>query len=332
MNNYITLVYLPQDEGLANDVKEIIEDKHVEVHMFEKVSLKDPEVLKDIKKSSCLVILHISEDFDYRDYLREIVKANNKIQIVTAFIKKSTYQNRYNINEIEVKEGYPLEALANDICCIMVGGYKLRVTPFNKKKLRKEALNLYNTGNYVWALCYLLKVFKMNDLIVKEKIASAYSTLMNCDKAINYYSICLPISDSDSQATICNNLGYLYTQTKNLEFAEKYLKTAIELGNPDALYNLGYLYETSWAYDSKMRRVKEAYDIYCDVLASSTTSENSKALAKEKLQQQADRLLARRNYAAALNYYNAIGNGAKVAECLRDIKMLRMAYEARKKK
>ena len=293
---------------------------------------KDPAILSDIKNSAGLIILHISEDYDYRDYLREIVKADNRCQIVAAYISKSTYQNRFNMNEIEVKEGYPLEALANDICCILVGGYKQIVTPFNKKKLKKKAMDLYNTGNYVWALALLLKVFKLTDLEVKEKIAAAYSSLMNCDKAINYYSICLPISDQNTQAIICNNLGWLYTQTRNLEFAERYLKQAIEYGSPDALYNLGYLYETSWAYDSKMRRTKEGFDIYCDVLASATTSEQSKAQAREKLKNQADKLLKRRNYAAAMNYYKAIGDGAKVAECLRNIKMLRQAYEARRKR
>ncbi len=332
MEKYVTLVYLPQDEELAKQIADILEDKHVEVHLFEKTTPKDPAILKDIKKSACLIILHISEDYDYRDYLREIIKADNRCQIVSIFIRKSTYQNKYNINEIECKEGYPVEALVNDVCCIMVGGFKVIVTPFNRKKLKDEAIRLYNTGNYVWSLCLLLKVFKMHDLLVKEKIAAAYSQLMNCDKAINYYSICLPITDADSQAQICNNLGWLYTQTRNLEFAERYLKQAIEFGSPDALYNLGYLYETSWAYDSKMRRTREAYDIYCEVLNISTTSEQAKAQAKEKLKAQADKLLSRRNYAAAMNYYKAIGDGAKVAECLRNIKVLRQAYEERKRK
>ena len=332
MENYVTLVYLPQDEELAKELADFLEEKRVEVHLFEKNMPKDPAILSDIKNSAGLIILHISEDYDYRDYLREIVKADNRCQIVAAYISKSTYQNRFNMNEIEVKEGYPLEALANDICCILVGGYKQIVTPFNKKKLKKKAMDLYNTGNYVWALALLLKVFKLTDLEVKEKIAAAYSSLMNCDKAINYYSICLPISDQNTQAIICNNLGWLYTQTRNLEFAERYLKQAIEYGSPDALYNLGYLYETSWAYDSKMRRTKEGFDIYCDVLASATTSEQSKAQAREKLKNQADKLLKRRNYAAAMNYYKAIGDGAKVAECLRNIKMLRQAYEARRKR
>lgn len=332
MERYVTLVYLPQDEEVARELADILEDKHVEVHLFEKVALKDPAILADIKKSACLITLHLSEDYDYRDYLREIVKADNKCQIVAVYINKCTYQNKYSINEIECKEGYPLEALANDICCIMVGGYKVSVTPFNRKKLKVEAISLFNKGHYVWSLCLLLKVFKINDLIVKEKIAAAYSQLMNCDKAINYYSICLPITDSNSQAIICNNLGWLYTQTRNLEFAERYLKQAVEYGSPDALYNLGYLYETAWAYDSKMRRSKEAYDIYCEVLNTPTTSEQSKAQATEKLKTQANKLLKRRNYAAAMNYFKAIGDGAKVAECLRNIKMLRQAYEARKKR
>ncbi len=331
MEKYVTLEYLPQDEELAKQLADILEDKHVECHLFEKVSPKDPAVLADLKNSSCLIILHVSEDYDYRDYLKEMNKADGRCQVVAVYVTKSTYQNRYSINEIEVREGYELDYLANDICCILVGGYHLRVTPFNRKRLRKEALSLYNNGNFVWSLCYLLNVFKLNDLSVKEKIASAYTHLMNSEKAINYYSICLPLKDQDSQAQICNSLGWLYTQTKNLEFAERYLKTAINLGNPDALYNLGYLYETSWAYDSKMRRTKEAYDIYCEVLNSSKTSEASKQNATGKLKAYADRLLARRNYAAAMTYYKAIGAGAKVAECLRNIKMLRQAYEMRKK-
>ena len=163
---------------------------------------------------------------------------------------------------------------------------------------------------------------------------------MDCDKAINYYSICLPLetnnskgyTDEDSQGVVCNNLGYLYTQTKNLEFAERYLKQAIAYKNPDALYNLGYLYESSWAYDSKMRRTKEGYDLYCKVLLESYTSESSKACAKEKLKTAADRLLKRKNYAAALQYYKAIGDGVKAAECIRNIKRIRKLYEERKKR
>lgn len=332
MEDYVTLQYLPEDVEVAEQIADILADKHVDVHLFEKQEGKDHALFKDLAKSSCLIILHLSEDFDYRYYLKEIIKCNKKIQIVTVYINKSTYQNHYSINEIECKEGYPLEALANDICCIMVGGYKLTVTPFNRKKLKAKALDFYNRGIYVWALCYLLKVFKLTDLQIKEKIASAYTQLMNCDKAINYYSICLPIKDNDSQAYICNSLGWLYTQTRNLEFAERYLKMAIELGHPDALYNLGYLYETSWAYDSKMKRNREAFDIYCKVLEDSTTSEASKTQAREKLKTQAAKLLARRNYAVSMAYYKAIGDGAKVAECIRNIKMLRQAYEARKRK
>ncbi|MBE6137007.1 MAG: DUF2225 domain-containing protein [Erysipelotrichaceae bacterium] len=332
MERYVTLLYLPEDQAVANELADILMDKHVDVHMFEKVQLKDSAILSDIRHSSCVIALHLSEDFDYREYLREIVKCDKKCQFVAVYINKSTYQNKYTYNEIECKEGYPLEALANDICCIMVGGYKLRVTPRNRKKLKVEAISLFNRGRYVWSLCLLLRVFKINDLIIKEKIAAAYSQLMNCDKAINYYSICLPITDSNSQAIICNNLGWLYTQTRNLEFAERYLKKAIEYGSPDALYNLGYLYETTWAYDSKMRKTKEAYDIYCEVLNSSTTSEQSKARATEKLRTYSAKLLQRRNYAAAMNYYKALGDGAKVAECLRNIKLLRQAYEFRKKR
>lgn len=339
MKNYITLVYLPQDEENAKYLSEILEDKHVEVHLYEKVEGKDPFVLKDLNKSSGLVILHISDDFDYGDYLAEIRKAKGNCQIICCYASKSTYQSKYPLNEIELVEGYPIEALANDICCIVAGGYsKVKINVFNRKKYRKEAFALFRQEHYVWSLCLLLKLFRINDLDVKERIADAYASLMDCDKAINYYSICLPLKnskgahDEDTQGMICNNLGYLYTQTKNLEFAERYLKQAIEYQNPDALYNLGYLYESSWAYDSKMRRTKEGYDIYCQVLKESYTSESSKARAKEKLKTAADKLLRRKNYAAALQYYKAIGDGAKAAECIRNIKRIRQLYEERKRR
>ena len=339
--NYVTLVYLSQDADNANYLYEILEDKHVEVHKFEKGEDDDAEILRDIKESCGLILLHISDDFDYGDYLPEIKKANGKCQIICCYATKAAYQSQYPLNEIELVEGYPIEALANDICCIVVGGYnKVRVNALNRKKYREEAFRLFNQQHYVWSLCYLLKVFKINDLDVKERIADAYASLMDCDKAINYYSICLPLetnnskgyTDEDSQGIVCNNLGYLYTQTKNLEFAERYLKQAIAYKNPDALYNLGYLYESSWAYDSKMRRTKEGYDLYCKVLTESYTSETSKARAKEKLKTAADRLLKRKNYAAALQYYKAIGDGVKAAECIRNIKRIRQLYEERKKR
>ena len=132
MDNYITLEYLPQDEEVAKQLAEEFEEKNVQVHMFEKTDLKQQEVLDDIKNSSCVVLLHLTEDFDYRYYLREIIKADNRCQVVAAYVTKSTYQNRYKYNEIECKEGYPLEALANDICCIMVGGYRLNCNIFNR--------------------------------------------------------------------------------------------------------------------------------------------------------------------------------------------------------
>jgi len=342
MKNYVTLVYLPDDEENANFLADILEEKHVEVHKFEKTEDKDSQLLKDIKGSAGLIILHISDAFDYRYYLHEIVKANNRCQIVCCYTDKSTYQNKYPLNEIELVDGYPIEALANDICSIIVGGYsKVKVNVFNRKKYRKEAFALFAQEKYVWSLCLLLKVFRIHDIEVKERIADAYATLQDSDKAINYYSICLPLhgsdensvmgpTDDDSQGLICNNLGYLYTQTKNLEFAERYLKQAIAYHNPDALYNLGYLYETSWAYDSKMRRTKEGYDLYCQVLKEQYTSEASKERAKEKLKIAADRLLKRKNYAAALQYYKAIGDGPKAAECIRNIKRIRQLYEERK--
>lgn len=345
MKNYVTLVYLPDDEENANYVADVLDQKHVEVHAFEKTEGKNKEILADIKNSAGLIILHISEAFDYRDYLHEIVKANNRCQIIACYSAKETYQNKYPINEIELVEGYPIEALANDVCSIIVGGYmKVKVNAFNRKKYRKIAFQLFQNEDYVWSLCLLLKVFKIHDTEVKERIADAYQTIMDCDKAINYYSICLPISeqnnkgevkifgstDEDSQGLICNNLGYLYTQTKNLEFAERYLKKAIALRNPDALYNLGYLYESSWAYDSKMRKTKEGYDIYCKVLSERYTSDASKERAREKLKIAADRLLKRKNYAAALQYYKAIGDGPRAAECIRNIKRIRQLYEERK--
>ncbi len=339
--NYVTLVYLSDDEDNANYLSDILEDKHVEVHKFEKNVDADSDIARDVKDSCGLIILHISDDFDYGDYLPEIKKANGKCQIIACYASKAAYQTQYPINEIELVEGYPIEALANDICCIVVGGYnKVKAGAFNRKKIRKEAFALFRQEHFVWSLCYFLKVFRIGDLEVKERIADAYARLMDNDKAINYYSICLPLdtvgskgyTDEDSQAVICNNLGYLYTQTKNLEFAERYLKQAIELKHPDALYNLGYLYETSWAYDSKMRRTKEGYDIYCKVLSESYTSEGSKERAKNKLKTAADRLLKRKNYAAALQYYKAIGDGAKAAECIRNIKRIRQLYEERKKR
>lgn len=339
--NYVTLVYLPQDEENANYLAEILEEKHVNVHLFEKYEGKDPELIKDIKDSCGLIILHISDDFDYDDYTREFNAAAGRCQTICCYASKSVYQAKYRLNEIQIVDGYPIEALANDICCIIVGGYnKVKVNKFNRKKIRRESFILFSQEHYVWSLCLLLKVFKIHDLEVKERIADAYASLMDCDKAINYYSICLPLegnniagaTDEDSQGLICNNLGYLYTQTKNLEFAERYLKMAIGFKNPDALYNLGYLYESSWAFDSKMRRTKEGYDLYCKVLSESYTSEASKERATQKLKTAAERLLKRKNYAAALQYYKAIGDGAKAAECIRNIKRIRQLYEERKRR
>ena len=34
MKNYVTLVYLPDDEENANYVAEVLDQKHVEVHLF----------------------------------------------------------------------------------------------------------------------------------------------------------------------------------------------------------------------------------------------------------------------------------------------------------
>ena len=340
--NYVTLVYLSQDEENANYLAEILEEsKHVEVHKFEKGEDYDSDIIKDLKDSCGLIILHISDEFDYGDYLAEIKKAKKKCQIICCYAAKATYQTTYPLNEIELVEGYPIEALANDICQIVAGGYnKAKVHWYNRKKYRKLAFLYFNQESYVWSLGILIKLFKIHDLEVKERIADAYANLMDADRAINYYSICLPldtkasigVSDEDSQGVICNNLGYLYTQTKNLEFAERYLKQAIALKNPDALYNLGYLYESSWSYDSSKRRTKEGYDLYCQVLYEKYTSDSSKERAREKLTKAADRLLARKNYAAALQYYKAIGDGTRAAECIRNIKRIRQLYEERKKR
>ena len=338
--NYVTLVHFSEDGEIADYLAEILDEKHVEVHKFEKGEDSDQEIDKDINNSCGLIILHISDDFDYGEYEAQIRKANKKCQIICCYASKKVYQSKFPINEIELVDGYPVEALANDICSIIVGSYnKVKVTSFNRKKYRKEAFQLFKQENYVWSLCLLLKLFRNNDLEVKERIADAYQSIQDNDKAINYYSISLPQSekntrgatDEDSQGMICNNLGYLYTQTKNLEFAERYLKKAIDLKNPDALYNLGYLYESSWNYDSKMRRTKEGYDLYCQVLKEGYTSEQSKERAKDKLKRAADRLLRRKNYAAALQYYKAIGDGGKAAECIRNIKRIRQLYEERKR-
>ena len=75
MKNYLTLVYLPDDEEIANYVQEVFEQKHVEVHAFEKTSDKMPDCQKDIANSAGLIILHISDRFIYsiRPYIIEII-------------------------------------------------------------------------------------------------------------------------------------------------------------------------------------------------------------------------------------------------------------------
>ena len=79
--NYVTLVYLSQDEENANYLAEILEDsKHVEVHKFEKGEDYDSDILKDINDSCGLIILHISDEFDYGDYLAEIKKARKNVK------------------------------------------------------------------------------------------------------------------------------------------------------------------------------------------------------------------------------------------------------------
>ena len=342
--NYVTVVYLSEDEETANYLEDILTDKKVEVHSYEKGEASDAEIARDVKDSNGLIILHVSDAFGFGEYLPEIKKAHQAhVQVTCCYAEKDNEQEscKYPVNEIQLVDGYPIENLANDICQIIVGGFnKVKINGFNRKKYRNLAFSLFSQESYVWSLCYLIKLFKIHDLEVKERIADAYQTLQDNDKAINYYSICLPldlkesrgVSDDESRGIIYNNLGYLYTQTKNLEFAEKYLKKAIELKNPDALFNLGFLYESCWGYDSKKRRTKEGYDIYCKVLTEKYTSEGSKQRATEKLKRAADRLLRRKNYAAAKTYYMAIGDGAKAAECLRNIKRIRALYEERKRR
>ena len=332
MENYVTLVYLPEDSKMANAIADRLEEKHVDVHSFEHVyGNRNKELEKDIRKSAALIIVQEKDAFDYREFLRPIMKADNKCQIITIFREKATYQNKYSINEIVLEEKASIDSYISTICCLIVGGYrKLVINAFNREKYRKLAIDLYNKENYVWALSYFLKVFTLEDTIVKERIAKAYRKLLNSDLAINYYSICLP-DDNASKSSICNELGVLYTQTDNLEFAERYLKDAVALGNADALFNLGYLYETKWSHDSKLRKSREGFEIYCQVLSSQYTSEKAKTKASARLRAQADKLLLRRNYATAMGSYKALGDGSKVAECLRCIKMIRLEYEARKK-
>lgn len=332
MENYVTLVYLPEDSKLANFIADMLEEKHIDVHLFEHIyGNMDKELEKDIRHSAALIIVQEKDAFDYREFLRPIMKADNRCQIIAMFKEQATYQNKFSINEIKFDDNSSIESYVNTICCLIVGGYhRLIITPFNRQKYRKKAIELYNKEHYVWSLTYFLKVFTIDDTIVKERIAKAYRKLLNNDLAINYYSICLP-DDNASKASICNELGVLYTQTHNLEFAEKYLKDAIDLGNTDALYNLGYLYETKWSHDSRLRKSREGFDIYCQVLNSKYTSEKAKARAATRLRAQADKLMLRRNFATAMNYYKALGDGSRVAECLRNIKMIRLAYEAKKK-
>ena len=332
MENYVTLVYLPEDTNLATTIADMLMEKNVDVHLFEHIyGNKDKELVQDIRKSAALIIVQDKDAFDYREFLRPIMKADNKCQIIALFREKATYQNKFSINEIVLDENVAVDSYISAICCLIVGGYhKLSVNPFNREKYRNMAIDLYNKEQYVWALALFLKVFKIDDTLVKERIAKAYRKLLNSDLAINYYSICLP-DDNASKSYICNELGVLYTQTNNLEFAERYLKDAVNLGNADALFNLGYLYETKWSHDSTLRKSREGFDVYCQVLTSQYTSEKAKAKATTRLRAQADKLMLRRNYATAMKYYKALGDGSKVAECLRNIKMIRLAYEARKK-
>lgn len=328
MEKYVTILYMPSSEDVANKLADSISDKKVETHICEKVSENMPAILADIKKTFALIIVQTDEDYDYRDYLKEIVKC--KAPIIVLYKKLVTYQSRFTINEIEYNPEHDIEEYSNRICCILASSLKIRPHFFNRKKYKNEAISLFNEGSYVWALGYFLNLFKQNDITVKEKIGQSYKQLMAHEQAINYYSICLPLRDSELQGQLCYELGVLYTQTRNIDFAEKYLNLAIENGFYDAIYYLGYLYETAWSYDSKQFRNKEAYNLYAKVLENQYTSEEIKALAKEKLVTQADKLMKRKNYAIAMTYYRAVGDGAKVAECLRDIKLLKEAYLRKK--
>lgn len=329
MDRYVTVLYMPSSEDTASKLADSLEDKKIETHVFEKISENLNEILIDIKKTFALIIVQTEEDFDYREYLKEIVKC--KSPIIVLYSNKSVYQGRFIINEIEYNKENNIEQYSNRISCILASSLRVKAHFYNRKKLKKEAVILYNSGSYVWALGYFLSLFKENDISVKEKIGETYKHLMAHEQAINYYSICLPLKNTELQGQLCYELGCLYTQTQNIDFAEKYLNLAIQNDYYDALYNLGVLYETAWAFDSKKLRNKEAYNLYASVLENQYTSEEKKALAKEKLLTQADKLMKRKNYAIAMTYYKAVGDGAKVAECLRSIKMLREAYEQRKR-
>ena len=131
--------------------------------------------------------------------------------------------------------------------------------------------------------------------------------------------------------------SYRTTDIRGITVEEANTLDVVNIGHSGVMYGIipMEMYEkygiASYNLAETSQSPREAYDIYCQVLESKTTSENSKALAKEKLQEQAEKIILRRNYAVAMTYFKAIGNGAKVAECLRNIKMLREAYEARKR-
>lgn len=328
MEKYVTVLYMPASSDVAFKLSRSLEDKKIETHVFEKVLDNNKNIINDIKKTFALIIVHTDDDYDYREYLKEIVKCRS--QIIVLHTNKSTYQSRFTINEIEYNPENGIEQYSNRICCILAGALRIKPHFYNRKRLKKEATILYNNESYVWALGYFLNLFKSNDVKIKEMIGESYKHLMAHEQAINYYSICLPLKNSELQGQLCYELGCLYSETLNIEFAEKYLTLAIQNGYYDALYNLGYLYETAWSFDSKKLKNKEAYSLYANVLENQYTSERAKTLAKEKLVSQADKLMKRKNYAIAMTYYKAVGDGAKVAECLRCIKMIREAYEQRK--
>ncbi len=323
---YITLLYIKEDEDLAIDLVNHFYDRYVEVHKFVKTKKLNNKLLADLNKSSALIILSKSKDFNYLDYYKELKKADAKSQIIACYKNSTSMQLSFRINNIILKDNYTNIELMDDILCIIAGAYnKIRVNIFTKKRLKKEAFRLFDVGEYVWSLAYLLKLFDLKDREIKEKIASAYKTFKHANQAINYFSICL-ISDKEKningefQGLIYNNLGCLYTEMRNLTFAEKYLKLAIECKNPEALFNLAYLYETSYNYDSKTTKKKESYELYHQVLISDYTSEEAKEKARKRLDDEAAKELEEKHYDIALKLYKFINNQLKEAECLRLLK------------
>ena len=65
MENYVTLVYLPEDSKMANAIADKLEEKHVDVHSFEHVyGNRNKELEKDIRKSAALIVVQEKDAFD----------------------------------------------------------------------------------------------------------------------------------------------------------------------------------------------------------------------------------------------------------------------------